>query len=470
MLNMLNNIYSKLTPFQGRQDIIINDQSVGDIMQNLLKTHNVYKSEYDKIAGNFERNGTENTARGIYNFIKTNIPYKIESDNRQLLKSPSAILYTANSIGSDCKNYSLFTGGILDALNRRGKRINWCYRFASYKMNDKLPHHVFVVINPGTSNEIWVDAVLPQFNYKKQYNYKVDKNPMALVSMAGIEYESIGAPKRKEKKAAAKAAAPAKKAARTKRQAEAAAKLTPGQKIEQAKKIAKRKAEPTPKKLARKAKTKERAKKIKEGIKKTGKAIVRFNPASVAVRNAFLGIVSLNFRSVATNLQKAIQKDRARVEKFWTSAGGKFDALQNVVNKGAARKRLGGIGLAPAAAPAAATVATPLIIKAVNLFKEMGIDAGDLADFGQGVVNKIAQRRLDQLDEAEESGEISDGTDINEFMPGGSGGSGEGSASSPGGRSQEEFRSDPTGTSILNNKTLLIAGAAAAAFFLLRKK
>jgi hypothetical protein len=470
MLNMLNNIYSKLTPFQGRQDIIINDQSVGDIMQNLLKTHNVYKSEYDKIAGNFERNGTENTARGIYNFIKTNIPYKIESDNRQLLKSPSAILYTANSIGSDCKNYSLFTGGILDALNRRGKRINWCYRFASYKMNDKLPHHVFVVINPGTSNEIWVDAVLPQFNYKKQYNYKVDKNPMALISMAGLEYESIGAPKRKEKKAAAKAAAPAKKAARTKRQAAAAAKLTPGQKIEQAKKIAKRKAEPTPKKLARKAKTKERAKKIKEGIKKTGKAIVRFNPASVAVRNAFLGIVSLNFRSVATNLQKAIQKDRARVEKFWTGAGGKFDALQNVVTKGAARKRLGGIGLAPAAAPAAATVATPLIIKAVNLFKEMGIDAGDLADFGQGVVNKIAQRRLDQLDEAEETGEISDGSDISEFMPGGSGGSGEGSASSPGGRSQEEFRSDPTGTSILNNKTLLIAGAAAAAFFLLRKK
>lgn len=467
---MLNNIYSKLTPFKGRQDIIINDQSVGDIMQNLLKTHNIYKSEYDKIAGNFERNGTENTARGIYNFIKTNIPYKIESDNRQLLKSPSAILYTANSIGSDCKNYSLFTGGILDALNRRGKRINWCYRFASYKVNDKLPHHVFVVINPGTNNEIWVDAVLPQFNYKKQYNYKVDKNPMALISMAGIEYESIGAPKRKEKKAAAKAAAPAKKAARTKRQAAAAAKLTPGQKIEQAKKIAKRKAEPTPKKLARKAKTKERAKKIKEGIKKTGKAIVRFNPASVAVRNAFLGIASLNFRSLATNLQKAIQKDRARVEKFWTGAGGKFDALQNVVNKGAARKRLGGIGLAPAAAPAAATVATPLIIKVVNLFKEMNIDAGDLADFGQSVVNRIAQKRIDQLDEAEETGEISDGTDINEFMPGESGGSGEGSASSPGGRSQEEFRSDPTGTSILNNKTLLIAGAAAAAFFLLRKK
>lgn len=468
---MLNNIYSQLTPFSGRQDIIVNDQSVGDIMQNLLRTHNLYKSEYDKIARNFERNGTENTARGIYNFIKTNIPYKIESDDRQLLKSPAAILYTANSIGSDCKNYSLFTGGILDALNRRGKRINWCYRFASYKMNDKLPHHVFVVINPGTNNEIWVDAVLPQFNYKKQYNYKVDKQPMALISMAGLEYESIGAPKRKEKKAAAKAAAPAKKAARTKRQAEAAKNLTPGQKVAQAKKIAKRKAEPTPKKIARKAKTKERAKKIKEGIRKTGKAIVRFNPASVAVRNAFLGIASLNFRSLATNLQKAIQKDRAKVEKFWTGAGGKFDALQNVVNKGAARKRLGGIGLAPAAAPAAATVATPLIIKAVNLFKEMGIDAGDLADFGQGVVNKIAQRRLDQLDEAEETGEISDGTEINEFMPGGSGGgSGSGSASSPGGGSMEEFRSDPTGTSILNNKTLLIAGAAAAAFFLLRKK
>jgi hypothetical protein len=455
---MLRNIYGQLTPYQGKKDIIVNDQSVGDIISNLLKTHNLYKSEYDKIAANFERNGTENTARGIYNFIKTNIPYKIESDDRQLLKSPSAILYTANSIGSDCKNYSLFTGGILDALNRKGKRINWCYRFASYKMKDKLPHHVFVVINPGTNNEIWVDAVLPQFNQKKQYFYKVDKQPMALISMAGIEYESmIGAPKRKEKKAAQKAASkttvPIKRAAARKKalQAEAKKKETPS------------------KKVARKKAVMKVAQKVRGSIKKAGKVVVRFNPLSVTARNSFLAIVKLNFRSVATNLKKALNKDRSKIEKFWTSVGGKFDVLVKAIEIGNAKKRIGGIGVAPAAAPAAAVAATPIIIKVVGVFKDMGIDAEDLGDFAKGVVNRIGKNKVDQINEAAETGETSDGSEPSEFMPTSQGGGGDGEVDRQL-ASSREFASDPTGTSILGNKTLLIVGAAAAAFFLLRKK
>jgi hypothetical protein len=42
-------------------------------------------------------------------------------------------------------------------------------------MGSKLPHHVFVVVNPSTNNEIWIDPVVKAFDYKKQYFYKIDK-------------------------------------------------------------------------------------------------------------------------------------------------------------------------------------------------------------------------------------------------------------------------------------------------------
>ena len=436
---MLHSIYSKLTPYSGRKHIVVNDQSVGDIISNLLKTHVTYRNEYDKIASNFEKNGTESTAKGIYNFIKQNIPYKVESDDRQLLKSPSAILYTANSIGSDCKNYSLFTGGILDALNRKGRKIDWCYRFASYKLSDKLPHHVFVVINPGTNNEIWVDAVLPTFNMKKSYYYKVDKKPMALISMAGVEYEGIG-----------------KTAKKTQRQAARAQKKTA------------RKAAQPAKKTARKEAIKKKAQKIKGAIKKAGRVVLKFNPATATARNAFLGIVNLNFRSIATNLKLAIQKDRARVEKFWTSVGGKFESLVKAAENGSKRKRLGGIGVAPAAAPAAVAVATPLIIKIIDIFKKLGIKSEDLGNVAKSVVEKIASEKVDQINEMSETGEYTPGSSDGSSYSSSSDGSSYSSSSD--GSSSEEYGSDPTGSSIMNNKTLLIGGAALAAFLLFRKK
>jgi hypothetical protein len=442
---MLNSLYSRLTPYQGNKHIIVNDQQVGDIITNLLKTHNQYKSEYDKIASHFEKRGNKAIARGIWGFIKTNIPYKIESDDKQKLKSPSAILYTANTTGSDCKNFSLFAGGILDALNRKGYPINWCYRFASYRLNDKLPHHVFVVINPGTNNEIWLDAVLPSFDLKKQYFYKIDKNPMALIAMSGVDYESIGASKkRQEKKAARKAAKPAKKA-------------------------------------ARKEKVKAAAKKVKEKIKKAGKVILKFAPPTVATRNAFLALVKLNVRSLATNLQKAMAKDNESIKKFWEGVGGKYDALQIAVSQGSKKKRLGGIGAAPAAAPAAVAAAAPLLVKIVDIFKKLGIKSEDIADIAGQAIKKIAQKKLDSINESAETGEetTASGTfdaDAAESATGG------GSNISPKTLDIEQTEESEGGGLTpteenrmfagVTNKTLLIGGAAAltALYFINKKK
>jgi hypothetical protein len=419
----MTNLLANLKPFANKSHILVNDQQVSDIITGLLNTHNQYKSEYDKIANSFKSRTDKETGKKIYTFLKNNVKYVVEPDSRQTLKSPAAILYTGKTSGSDCKNYSLFTGGILSALNRMGANIKWCYRFASYRMFDKMPHHVFVVINPNTANEIWVDAVLPKFNLHKQYYYKTDKkvNDMALVAVAGIGASK----KRQEKRAAKKAAKPAKK-------------------------------------VARKELLKKKATKLKASIKKAGKVTLKF--AAAPVRNSFLLLVKINFKNLAGKLQRAIEKAPDQVKTFWENAGGSYKTLTIAVGQGYKKKALGSMGMqlgeVAATAAAAAVTATPLLIKVANLFKKIGIDPETIIDFAADKLKQVANNKLEQINEQasaetqavkEETKETAQALDkaTNEAESGGESETGGGM-----------------------NKTLLIGGAVgiAALLFLTRKK
>ena len=347
-------ILSNLLPFKNTTRVLVFNQGIGDIISGILLTHNKYKSEYDKIAGKFWKGSARLTGKTIFDFLKLNTFYVVEPDNKQTLRSPSAILYLGGNpkIGLDCKSYSLFIGGILDALNRAGYSINWTYRFASYKAYDKLPHHVFVVLNPGTANEIYIDPVLPSFNYKKQYFHFLDKKPMALISMAGI--------------------------GRTKR--------TKQQKKERKKVI---------------------KEKIKAAIKKRGKVLMKFNPATVSSRNAFLLLVKVNAFNLGRRLYKLLQTNPDKLKTFWVKIGGNYKNLEKNILQGAKQKApvesVAGIGVVPAIA-AAIAAATPIFLKVVALLKSAGIDVKDIEAKGAQIVKSILNKKVDQAaDQAAES-------------------------------------------------------------------
>jgi hypothetical protein len=418
----MTNLLARLKPFANKQHILVNDQQVSDIITGLLNTHNQYKSEYDKIAGGFRGRTDRETGKKIYTFLKNNVNYVIEPDSKQTLKSPAAILYTGKSTGSDCKNYSLFTGGILSALNRQGANIKWCYRFASYRMFDKMPHHVFVVINPNTANEIWVDAVLPKFNLKKQYYYKTDKkvNDMALVAVAGI-----GKPKkRQEKKAAKKAAAPAKKA-------------------------------------ARKELLKKKATKLKTNIKKAGKVTLKF--AAAPVRNSFLLLVKLNFKNLAGKLQRGIDKAPDKIKTFWENAGGSYKTLTIAVGQGIKKKAIGVIGMqlgVAETAAAAAVTASPLLVKVADVLKKIGIDPETIIDFASSKLKQVANDKLEKINEQAAAETEAVKQEVKE------------TAQALDKATSEADGGEETGSGTGINKTLLIGGAVgvAALLFLTRKK
>jgi hypothetical protein len=181
-------VLEKLAPFNNFKKVVSTDQTVTDIIDGIVNTHYQYQDEYDKISQYFVGESELETARNIFNFLKSNVPYFIESNNKQTLRSPSAII--ALRQGADCKSYALFANGVLDSLNRKGIfQVPLAFRFAGYKNNTREPQHVFAVMYPGTKKEIWIDPVLPRFNEKRQPSFFKDKKiKMALIALSGVGY------------------------------------------------------------------------------------------------------------------------------------------------------------------------------------------------------------------------------------------------------------------------------------------
>lgn len=183
------NLLTKLDSFKNNQKIISYDQTTNDIINAILKQHNKSERDYDKLFYFFDCGNYYDTAKKVFNFLKNNIKYQIEPDELQTVKTPAAILATKNG---DCKHMSLFIAGILDSYRRNtGEIFDLCYRFAAYD-GSRTPEHVFVVINPETNDEIWCDAVLDNFNEKKEPNFYKDKkiNNMALMALSGINQQA----------------------------------------------------------------------------------------------------------------------------------------------------------------------------------------------------------------------------------------------------------------------------------------
>jgi hypothetical protein len=190
----LNQVLKDLPPFTGRKDILIYNQDVEDIIKGILKASDSYAGHYRKIWPYFEGGGYRSTARNVWNFLKSNSDYVIEPDSRQTIKTPAAILATAKKSygGNDCKNFALFSAGVLKAYrDATGEDFNLYFRFAGY--NGGGLSHVFTVIEKN-GVEIWVDPVLDTFNDRTHEPTKIKDfkiNKMALIALSGINpYEN----------------------------------------------------------------------------------------------------------------------------------------------------------------------------------------------------------------------------------------------------------------------------------------
>ena len=340
-----NLLLGRLKSFGGNSKMLVRDQQVPDIISAMLSAHKMYASEYDKISQDFYSCDGIQTAKKLFDFLKKNVQYKIESDKKQRIMSPSAIL-SLGKFGADCKTYALFIMGVLDSLKRKGLINNKIYyRFASYRLLDEIPHHVFAVIQDQDGNEYFIDPVLSKFNERKTYYHKIDKIPsMPLYSVSGIGQA--------KKKTASKAVSPA-------------------------------------------------------APKEKKKIVLKI--ALAPARGSFLLLVGLNFMGLATKLKNAFDNKADETQNWWKNLGGNPNELLRKTEQGAKKKRIaaadvefsseGQIGVVATGTAAAAATAAPILIKLAEFLSKLGIDVKEVSEVGKRVLAKqvknVVEKKLE---------------------------------------------------------------------------
>jgi hypothetical protein len=332
----LDDVYKLLPKAKNISLLTKANQTTNDIINQVLTQHKSNVKQAKLIAHLFDTGEAYGTCQNIWNFLKYQVPYKVEPSSKQTTKTLSRIIHDAkyNTGANDCKHYSGFTGAILDALGYSFK-----YRFAGYSNYLNVPTHVYVICNED-NKKIIIDAVLSGFDVEKPYKLKIDKK-MSLYQLSGIEDTEIGSVKSRISKAANKVAKGVKSSA---------------------KKVA------------------EGAKAVKQGALTVGLAIPR---------NAFLLLLRFNVHGWATGLSK-MSFDKL---KWWMQLGGNRTELMSAIKSGASKKRILGlddtdslVGIGePVTIAAALTTAAPIILKVQSLLGE----AEKISKVTEGVTSAV---------------------------------------------------------------------------------
>lgn len=160
-----------LPPVKGRTDLIIEEQTTTDIINEMLKASLYFQKDYNNIPVD-----AFSSLKEIWTFTKKTFHYKEDSELAQDLQSPSVMIENAiDGNGSvDCKSYSLFISGLLTSKGNK----DWFFKFASYN-SEKEPTHVYVVCNGYI-----LDCCMNSFNSEANCSYYICASPYKKSDMA----------------------------------------------------------------------------------------------------------------------------------------------------------------------------------------------------------------------------------------------------------------------------------------------
>ena len=192
-------ILAALPPYKNKVVLLRKSQNTKQLANIIKQAHEEDKTDYDKIYPFFYDGDLWDTCQTLHDFLQKNVKYVEETDDFQTVRTPAGILSTGKTVGVDCKNFSLFSAGIIDAIDRNEEPVNWCYRLAGYDGTTDV-EHIFVVVSPGTTQEIWLDATVPvEFDGKlptptNYYDMPVrsKKNKMATFRLKGASGSGSG--------------------------------------------------------------------------------------------------------------------------------------------------------------------------------------------------------------------------------------------------------------------------------------
>lgn len=301
----------------GKRELIKQFHNTKDIVNAVIEQHGLNKAAAAKLAKYFEGPSVYKIAQKLWGWAHTHLNYVAEPDTQTVKSLQKILADSLTAKGNDCKHFSGFIGSILDVLD-----IPFVYRFVAF--NGNTVTHVYPVIKlPG--REIILDACLPYFDSEKAHSYKIDytvkKKDMPLYRVSGVNGPLLD--------------------------------------------------------------------RIRAGIKNFGSGLKNkpiqtvSNLAASAVffqpRNAFKGLIFLNFYGLAVKLSIASQKNYPKIKSWWEKWGGSWNDLANAINSGKNKPPLKIPGIGAAAEVTAAISEAAVIIATVKpVLKDLGIDISDI--------------------------------------------------------------------------------------------
>lgn len=451
--------YNKYFPKPDERDrVIIEDGEVEQTVDLMKRVVWKYLDDTKQIASVLKGSTNDQTCDNIWNFLFHHIQYRLDKKGVEQLRRPARSWYERKE-GIDCDCFSIFISSILTNLG-----IKHSFRITKYSKD--VYQHVYVIVPVGNHTHI-IDPVLSQANYEKPYTEKKDfsmsldginvavlsgtveqdlydvvmatdleglglgsmdeqqemdaiyrhliatrntvasnpemislvDDPQAFLKMLDYAIEHWNTPNRD-------------KALAILAQNEDKLNLQHGisgleEELDDDEELLGRLFKRRKNKGSRKGffNNIRKAVKKKGGIlRKIGKALIRFNPVSIAARNGFLIAMKLNIKKIASRLKwayatkeqarkKGISEDKwnkakkglEQVEKlFADKLQGKRRALKKAILNGRAGKLDGTLGDLsdiellgePFTAVGAATVVTsaiPIIKKVINALKKVGL-------------------------------------------------------------------------------------------------
>ena len=154
-------------PPDERDRVIIKDGEVTDTVELMEKVVWKYLDDTKRIAPLLMRPSTLETCQAIWEFIHNFIQYKLDQRGLEQLRRP-ARSWAERATGVDCDCMSIFTSSILTNL-----KIPHSFRITKYSQDSW--QHVYVIVPiAGANNYCVIDAVVSEFNYEKKYTDKMD--------------------------------------------------------------------------------------------------------------------------------------------------------------------------------------------------------------------------------------------------------------------------------------------------------
>jgi hypothetical protein len=357
---MIAEILEAVAPANGRAKVEKRGALNKDIIAVIHKDFPIAVEQTKSIAYRFKGQTALGTIFNIYTFLRSEIQYQKDPDNRQDIRLPARFLRDKKG---DCKTYSLFSASILYNLGMPA-----IFRYACYFGNG-IPSHVYVVTRDEMGSELILDGVYKLFNEEKKYTSKSDYQMEVRTLSGHAETENINGWFSDVGNF-------------VKRNVQSAVKDT---------------------KSAASSATSFVVRNVKSAVKDTGHAasaagsfITRnvksaFNDVKhvaaltfLAIpRLAFMGIVELNGHGFATKLSKVNQ---ANLKSFWEALGGDFEKLVPAIRRGKDRRsilgpedtiRINGIG-EPVTIASAIAASAPIITAVVAFLKKNGASDADV--------------------------------------------------------------------------------------------